>query len=152
MSGAKRLGLIALAVLVAGVAFAVARPEGDEKAGKPETDMPGAPALEPSSTASEPTATTDTRPEQRIVLRAHEPAGGVKRIEVEKGDFVRFVVESDAPDEIHLHGYDIEGKPGPEDPARFSFRADIEGIFEVESHEAEHGGGDALIARLVVAP
>jgi len=145
------MGLIALAVLVAAVAFVLARPgDEEEKSERRVATQPG--PREPSSTVTEPTATTDTRPEERIVLRDHKPTGGVERIAVRKGGFVRLVVESDAADEIHLHRYEIEGKAGPEDPFRFSFRADIEGVFELESHGAEDEGGDSAIARLVVSP
>jgi hypothetical protein len=150
VSRGQRLGLIALAVAVAVVAFVVARPEdGDDEQPTPAADTT---TREPSGTAEEPTATTDPRPETRVVLRAHRLAGGMRRIEAKKGELVRITVESDAADEIHLHGYDITRAVRPAEPARFSFRANIEGIFEVESHEAEHGGGDAVIARLVVEP
>ena len=149
MSRGQRLGLIALAVVVAAVAFVVARPDDEEDGRTPAADTTGE---SPPGTAKEPTATTDPRPEQRIELRAHEPSGGVRRIEAERGDFVRLLVESDAADEIHLHGYDITRKVRPGEAARFSFRADVEGIFELESHEAEHEGADPVIARLVVEP
>jgi hypothetical protein len=149
MSRGQRLALIALAVVIAAVAFVLARPDDDEeKAAGPARST----ETTPSATPREPTATTDTRPEQRLVLRGHKPVGGVARIEVKKGELVRMVIESDASDQIHVHGYDIEREAAPRAPARFSFRADAEGVFEVESHEAEHGGGDPLIARLVVAP
>ena len=149
MSRGQRLGLIALAVAVAAVAFVVARPDDDDESPTPAADTTGG---EPSGTAQEPTATTEPRPETRIELRAHEPSGGVRRIEAKKGDFVRLLVESDTADEIHLHGYDITRKVRPGEAARFSFRAEVEGIFELESHEAEHDGGDPVIARLVVEP
>ncbi len=149
MSRGQRLGLIALALAVAAGAFVVARPDDEDEGQTPAADTA---AREPSGTAQEPTATTDPRPEQRIELRAHEPSGGVRRIEAQKGDFVRLVVESDTADEIHLHGYDITKEVRPGEAARFSFRADVEGIFEVESHEAEHEGADPVIARLVVEP
>ena len=149
MSRGQRLGLIALAVVIAAVAFVLARPDdGDEKADDPASPTETAPA----ATSEEQTATTDTRPEVKVRLRAHRPVGGVTRIEVKKGDLVRMVVESDSRDQIHVHGYDIEKETGPQAPARFSFRADVEGVFEVESHEAENGGGDPLVARLVVEP
>ena len=149
MSRGQRLGLIALAVAVAALAFVIARPDDEDEKRSPAA---GTTERAPSRTPQEPTATTDPRPEERIVLRAHGPTGGVRRVEAKKGDFVRLVVESDAADEIHLHGYDVTRKVGPAEPARFSFRADVEGIFELESHEAEHEGGDPLIARLVVEP
>lgn len=149
MSRGQRLGLIALAVTIAAVAFVLARPDdGGEKAADPAQSTGTA----PSGSPEEPTATTDTRPEQRVVLRNHRPVGGLARIQVKKGDLVRMVIESDARDQIHVHGYDIERETSPQSPARFSFRAEVEGVFEVESHEAEHGGGDPLVARLVVEP
>jgi FtsP/CotA-like multicopper oxidase with cupredoxin domain len=78
--------------------------------------------------------------------------GGAQDIEVESGDTVQIVVTSDAPDEIHLHGYDITRNPAPGQPARFRFKADAEGSFEIESHVAEDAGKDPLVARLVVQP
>ena len=65
---------------------------------------------------------------------------------------MRFVVISDAADDIHLHGYDIEKKVAPGQPARFRVKADLEGVFEIESHIAEDAGREPLIARLVVEP
>ena len=147
MSRAQRAALLALAVAVTAVAFVVARPDDEkEEAGTPAADTTTG---KPGATADGPTATTDARPEVRIRLRDHEPSGGgVRRVEAKRGDFVRLVVESDAPDEIHLHGYDLTKEAAPGQPARFSFRADIEGIFEVESHER----GETVIARVVVQP
>ena len=52
--------------------------------------------------------------------------------------------ERDAPDDIHLHGYDIEKKVAPGQPARFRFKANLEGEFEIESHVAEDAGRDPL--------
>ena len=78
--------------------------------------------------------------------------GGAKTIEVSKGDTVRIVVSADAPDELHVHGYDITRSAGPEQPARFRFKANAEGAFEIESHTAEDASLDPLVARLVVAP
>ena len=69
-----------------------------------------------------------------------------------KGDRVRIVVSSDAPDDIHLHGYDIEKPVEKGKPARFDFVADIEGIFELESHVAEDAGRDPLVGKLTVEP
>ena len=148
MSRGQRLGLIALAVAVAAAAFVLARPDDDDDG----RTTPAADTTTAPTTDEEPTATTEPRPEQRIELRGRKPSGGVRRIEVKKGELVRLVVDSDTADEIHLHGYDITRAVRPAAPARFSFRADIEGIFEVESHAAEDAGGDPLVARLVVEP
>ena len=46
-----------------------------------------------------------------------------------------------------MHGYDLERPVAPDAPARFSFTADADGIFEVELH-----GSGAQIASLEVQP
>lgn len=151
MSKAGRWGLVALAAIVVVIAFVIARPGDDDDDGRASNA--------PAETTEAPTATAPSAPEPpsdgpdpvRIELTDHAP-DSVESIEVEKGDRVRFVVASDAPDDIHVHGYDVEQPAAPGKPARFSFPATIEGVFEIESHEAEHVGKDPLIARLVVEP
>jgi len=71
----------------------------------------------------------------------------MQTIEAHQGDLVRIRVLSDRPDEIHLHGYDLEQVVAPGKPAVFRFEAEFEGIFELEAHEV-----DAQIAELVVEP
>ena len=58
---------------------------------------------------------------------------------------MRIVVASDAPDDIHLHGYDIETRR-TRHPGALQFMADAEGVFEMESHTAEDAGLEPLIA------
>lgn len=82
-----------------------------------------------------------------IRLEGGEPVGGPATVKVRKGDVVRIVVRADADDDLHLHGYDLERGVGPGRPAVFSFVAEFEGIFELESH---HAG--ALVAKVVVEP
>ena len=55
-------------------------------------------------------------------------------------------MSSDAHDVIHLHGYDTEKDIEAGKPATFKFTADIEGIFEIESHVAEGKGLEPLWA------
>jgi FtsP/CotA-like multicopper oxidase with cupredoxin domain len=158
MSTAGRWGLVALAVAVVVAAFLIARPGDDDgdSGGSQAADT----ATETATTPATPTATAPSAPAPPpdgptatvIELTDHEPAGGVAEIEVAKGDPVRLIVRSDLADEIHVHGYDLSRDAGPGKPARFQFDASIEGIFEIESHEAEHAGKDALIGRLVVEP
>ena len=85
-------------------------------------------------------------------MRNYKVVGGAKRIEVEKGDTVRLLVRSDVQDEIHVHGYDLYGDTAPGKPARFKFKAKLEGEYEMEGHQAGDQGLDPLIARLVVTP
>jgi FtsP/CotA-like multicopper oxidase with cupredoxin domain len=155
MSNAGRWGLVALAVAVVVAAFLIARPGDDDSDSGNQ-----AASTSTTETATSPTATAPSAPEPPpdgptatvIELKGFEPAGGVADIEVKKGDPVRLIVRSDVADEIHVHGYDISRDAAPGKPARFSFPATIEGIFEIESHEAEHAGMEALIGRLVVEP
>lgn len=157
MSKAGRLALVAIAVAVAVVTFAVARP-GDDGDGGGASTAPASDAEEspPTATARSapppPPAQPTRRKATRIELRDHTVVGGSATIEVQKGDRVRVVVSSDRADDIHLHGYDIERTVAPDKPATFNLRASIEGIFELESHEAGHEGKEPLIARLVVEP
>jgi hypothetical protein len=82
-----------------------------------------------------------------IAIEGGKPAGGEQKITVRSGQRVELRVTSDAPDEIHLHGYDIEATVEPGKPAELDFDADLEGIFELESHTTE-----TVLARLVVEP
>ena len=49
---------------------------------------------------------------ERVRIRQGAVLGGPKRFVVQKGDTVQIVVQVDAPDDIHLHGYDIERTAG----------------------------------------
>ena len=137
------------------VGFVVASPGGDD-------DEPATRATT-AETAAETTATetggepepTGTAPAPRprrprtptIRISGGKPDGGVRRIRVDKGDQVRFNVRSDVADHVHVHGYDIFKDVAPGATARFGFKADIEGVFEVELEDR----GEEII-RLTVNP
>lgn len=70
-----------------------------------------------------------------IVVKNGEPVGGVQRLEYSAGDRVRFTVDSDTADEVHVHGYDLMKDVPAGGSVSFSFPAEIEGIFEVELEE-----------------
>ena len=148
MTRNARIGLVVAALAVAVVAFMVAQPGDDDSPSR---------ASKPSSGAAEHDTAESTPAEPKPVVTRISVKGGVvvgeaKTIEVAKNDVVRIVVTSDVPDEIHLHGYDIEKEAAPGEPARFRFKADAEGAFELESHAAEDAGEDPLVARLLVGP
>jgi FtsP/CotA-like multicopper oxidase with cupredoxin domain len=163
MSRTQRIGLIVAALVVAVVAFVVANPGGDDDAGEQAAQTTTQAETGGDETAPGETTETDTETETepvespepevtRIQIRGGEVVGGPPEITVQNGDVVRIVVSSDAPDDIHLHGYDIEKQAAPGQPARFRVNADIEGSFEIESHVAEDAGRDPLVARLNVEP
>jgi plastocyanin len=156
MSRNQRIGLVVAAVVFAVVAFVIASPGGDDDGGQ---------AAQTTQTTTQPKSETDTdateQPHEtvppepratRIQIRGGKVVGGPADIKVTKGDAVRIVVSADAPDEIHLHGYDIEKKVSPGKPARFKLTADVEGIFEIESHVAEDAGRNPLVGKLTVEP
>jgi plastocyanin len=158
MSRNQRIGLIVAAAVFAVVAFVIASPSDDEDGGQAAqtTTTRTEPATGEQGTSSdteEPHETVPPGPKPtRIQIRGGEVVGGAADIQAKKGDVVQFVVSSDAPDDIHLHGYDIEKKVEPGKPARFKFTADVEGIFEIESHVAEDAGKDPLVGKLTVEP
>lgn len=95
-----------------------------------------------------PAQNTDSAPAvPEIVVRDGEPVGGVRELEYDAGDQIRFKVRSNRADEVHVHGYDVEQEIPAGGTATLSFPADIEGIFEVELH-----GSEAQIAELRVNP
>jgi hypothetical protein len=89
-------------------------------------------------------ATTTTRPADgpesasmggkvpTVIVRDGEPVGGVKELEYDAGDEIRFEVSSDVADEVHVHGYDLMQDVPAGGTVSFDFPAEIEGIFEVE--------------------
>jgi heme/copper-type cytochrome/quinol oxidase subunit 2 len=153
MSRNQRLGLVAATIAVAVVAFVIAKPGGDDEkqtagnGGGTATKTTGGGSQDRGGgqQGSKPKAT-------RITIKGGKLQGEPKSISVTKGDPVRIVVSSDAPNKLHLHGFDIEKTAMPGKPARFSFKANIEGEFELESHTFEDAGQEPLVARLLVEP
>ena len=128
----QRIGLIVAAVAVAVVAVVIATSGGDDNGGSQDAQS-GATVF-------------------HLQLKDAAPVGGVQNFTATKDDVVRIVVSADAPDQVHLHGYDIEKEATPAKPAVIRFKANIEGSFELESHTAEHEGKEPLIAHLHVEP
>ena len=152
-------------LLAAGLAGAVALAGcgGSDETSAPAESPPAttaAPATEPATTAetqttgteSNETATTtetEDKPDVDVVIKVvdGERVGGKGRVEAKHGDHVRIEVDVDAPQELHLHGYDIEQEATPDKPGIFEFEAELEGIFELESHASEK-----VLADVVVSP
>jgi FtsP/CotA-like multicopper oxidase with cupredoxin domain len=159
MSRNQRIGLIAAALAVAVIAFVIAGSGGDDEGEQAAQTTPAeteARATETEPAETQPTETQPAPPPKpkvtRIQIRGGQVAGGAKEIEATTGETVRILVAADVADEIHLHGYDITENAAPGRPARFLFKAKLEGVFELESHVAEDAGRDPLVARLLVEP
>jgi plastocyanin len=155
MSRNQRIGLIVAALAVAVIAFVIASPGGDDDGDNAAQTTATTETSSGSGTGTE-TATEPPPPPKpevsRIEIRGGEVVGGPAEIKAKNGDTVVIVVSADAPDDIHLHGYDIEKKVAPGQPARFRFKANAEGEFEIESHVAEDAGRDPLVGTLIVEP
>lgn len=77
--------------------------------------------------------TTEEKPAvPTIVVRNGKPVEGVAELSYEAGDDVLFKVRSDVSDELHLHGYDISKEVEAGGSVEFHFKAEIEGVFELE--------------------
>lgn len=164
----RKITLAALAALAAAIGLAACG--GSDPSAEPSTppatteeaaaDATTAAAQPGTTAAAEPETTVTTQPETtattqpeaaaasvHVDVKDGRPVGGTKELTVSKGDRVTIEVSVDAPDTIHVHGYDIEAEAAPGAPAVIELTADLEGIFDVESHTAE-----ALLVRLVVEP
>jgi hypothetical protein len=103
----------------------------------------------PTETAPTETTTPAQPAPQTITIRVvgGVPQGGIARPKVKKGDRVVIVVRTDAGEEVHMHGYDIERTVTPGKPVRLPFTATIPGRFEVELHHP-----DSVLAVVEVRP
>jgi Multicopper oxidase len=148
MTRNQRIGLLAAALVVAVAAFVIAQ-SGDDNGDKTSTPAASGPGETTQTTESSEPAQPQAF---RINVKGGVVDGDTQTFTVKKNDRVRIVVSSDAPDQIHLHGYDIEKEATPGNPARFDFKANVEGAYIIESHAAEDAGKEPLIARLHVEP
>ena len=145
--------MVVAALAVAVLAFVIASPGSDDENGDQAAETT---TTETQTEVETQTETAPPEPPQpsvtRIRIQGGQVVGGAKTIDVERGEPVRIVVTADTTDEIHLHGYDITRNAAPGAPARFNFKANLEGVFEIESHTAEDAGLEPLVAELVVNP
>src|SRR5829696_908081 len=86
-------------------------------------------------------ATTTTAGFAGTLIEARVSGGKVetveRRVSVKRGEQVRIQVESDASDEVHVHGYDLKRPVGSGKPAAIEFAADLPGVYEVELEAAQ---------------
>ena len=150
MSSNARIGVVIALVAVAALAFVVLKPsddDGDDTASTNTTTQTTAPQTPTTTTPTTTTPTTVPPKVKTIVIKDGTAVGGIQPITVGKGDRIRFKVTSDAPWNVHLHGYDVEKPVAPGAPASYSLPADIPGVFEVEIEDTS-----TQIAKLTVNP
>ena len=153
LSGIQRIALIVGAIAILVVAYVVIQGAGDDE--EPATTATQATATEPAATGTTQTATTQTETEETpaepviptVRVVDAKPQGGVRKVEFDKGEQVRFRVVSDTADHIHVHGYDLTKDVRAGGSVTFSFKGSIDGRFEVELEDRGE-----QIAELDVAP
>src|SRR5688500_4417922 len=145
MSQRQRFTFLAIAVVIAVVAIVVlADTSEDDTAPSPSSATATPTATTEESTGTETPAPTPTpTPEPPPLLTADK----VTKLEATEGETVKFRVRADEPEEVHVHGYDISKDLEPGQTATMSFKATINGIFEIE-FEHSH----TQIAELKVEP
>jgi hypothetical protein len=153
LSGRQRAALIVGAIAVLVVAYVLIQSGSDDdkdNAATPAAQTTQSTQSAPSTTSTPSTSTEEAPAEPAIptvrVVDA-KPQGGVKKLEFDKGDQIRFKVVSDTADEIHVHGYDLMKDVEQGGSVSFSFKGSIDGRFVVELED--HG---EQIAELDVAP
>jgi hypothetical protein len=124
-SNTTRVVVGIVVVVIAVVLFVVLKDDGKSASEKAGTATGPAGSTTPKNTGRGTEITT-------IVIKNGKPVGGIADLTYNKGEQVRFKVDSDVSDEIHVHGYDIMKDVEAGGSVSFDFPATIEGIFEAE--------------------
>jgi FtsP/CotA-like multicopper oxidase with cupredoxin domain len=157
MTTGQRIAILVSAVVILAGAFVLAQ-GSDDDSGEEQTLTPTEQqaATDPTGGAEAPTAaetapaTTETAPEPRVEairIRGGEPVGDARTLAFESGETVRLRFSSDTAQEIHIHGYDRYVDVPAGGSKTDTFKANAEGIFEVELHST-----GALLAKLEIQP
>jgi hypothetical protein len=77
--------------------------------------------------------------EFRFEFANDKPVGGVKQISATQGDHLKVTLHSDAPAQLHVHGYELEKNVDAGATGSIAFTADATGEFEIEAHPLVHG-------------
>ena len=112
---AARIALVALAVLVCAGLWFVLRP-----------------AATPVAAVAAPVATEKAF---AFVIRDGKRVSGPEAFRVRQGEQVTLRIESDANDELHLHGYDLKLAIRAGEPVTLQFVASRSGRFGLELHK-----------------
>ena len=110
----------------------------DPTASAPTPTVPAASssAAPPASTAVASSSAPEADSTFDITLAGGEVTGDTGRLKVAVGEQVAIRVNSDKPDEVHLHGYDVTAVVSPGQPAELLFEATIPGVFEIELEDS----------------
>ena len=169
LSGVQRAGIVLGGLAVLLIVFVVLRGGDDSGSSSSSSSAPQTTSSQSAATStaqsSQSTSTGESESEtgsgsdstststpaapaaQTITVVNGQPQGGVKTVSVKKNEPVVLKVQSDVADEIHVHGYDLKKDVTKGGSVTFTFKATIEGRFEVELEDA-----GTQIANLEVTP
>ena len=153
MSSRQRIVLLVIAAVILAGGIVLAAGSGDDEPDEPaETTATTTPReSEPGGGGSENGETQEREPPkprvETIRMRGRAPVGEPKTLKYERGDTIRLRFVSDVKEEVHIHGFDTYVQVPSKGAAVTNFKANLEGIFEVESH-----GSGELLAKLEIRP
>jgi hypothetical protein len=127
-SNAARLGIGVAAIAVVVILFVVLKGGDDDSS----TATPTTTSASGQSGSSPGSADSGQSEIPTIVVKNAQPVGGIQDLTFTEGDDIRFRVDSDVSDEIHLHGYDVGEDVEAGGSVEFDVPATITGVFEVE--------------------
>lgn len=141
--------LLGAALLIAAVVlFLVLQDDGGDNAADNGGGTNAAARTNSGTGGEKSRGTKPTKPSTLVIaIENGKPVGGVAELEFTVGERIRFEVDSDVADEIHVHGYDLMKDVEAGGSVSFDFPATIEGIFEVELEDRAK-----QIAELRVSP
>jgi hypothetical protein len=141
--------LLGAALLIAAVVlFLVLQDNGGEDTPDNNGGTNPAARTEPGTGGKQDRPAKPAKPSIPVIeIENGKPVGGVAELDFSAGDRIRFEVDSDVADEVHVHGYDVIEAVEAGGSVRFDFPATIEGVFEVELE-----GRAEPIAELRVTP
>ncbi len=125
--------LLIFVLIVLGGLFFVFKPETQTT---PLQEQP-----ETANSENKQNAKTDTINTFELVIENNQLISGPEVLSVNKGAKVVINITSDAPEELHIHGYDESVMLEPNVPATLTFSADLSGRFpfELELSQTEIG-------------
>ncbi len=134
MNAKTRNSLLAAGIVILAVAlFVVLNPRGDED---PVAANTASPSAEGTTGATDESPVKPEKPKPptvpKIVIQGGQPVGGVLKIDSKEGDRIKFMVDSDVTEEIHVHGFDVSKEVEAGQTVTIAFDAEFTGIFEAE--------------------
>ena len=125
--------MLALAAAIVIVALVVL--PGSDESGESEraadTTTEQAAASDATSTSEQPAPKPKPKPKPPLLQ-----AGKERELSYEKGDTITFRVRHSEDEEVHVHGYDKSKEIKAGETVTMSFKANIEGIFEIELEQS----------------